>query len=76
VKTYLQGSRTFPGNLSTEVLEKEAREREKIKGKLLIEKEKIENGPKMEYQKQISTELRPRYLSVTGTGEQLRCSCV
>jgi hypothetical protein len=40
VKTYLEGSRTFLKNLSTEVLEKEAREGRKVSGKVLIEKEK------------------------------------
>jgi hypothetical protein len=40
VKTYLEGSRTFLKNLSTEVLEKEAGERRKVSGEVLIEKEK------------------------------------
>jgi hypothetical protein len=59
VKTYLEGSRTFPKNLSTEVLEKERREGGKVNGKVLIDTEKKEKRPKMEYQTQISTELRP-----------------
>jgi hypothetical protein len=42
VETYLEGSRTFPKNLSTEVLEKEARQTGKVHGKVLIDKEKYE----------------------------------
>jgi hypothetical protein len=63
VKTYLEGSRTFPKNLSTEVLEKEGRGSGKANGKGLMDKEKSGEGPKMEYQRQISTELRPRNFS-------------
>jgi hypothetical protein len=58
VKTYLQESRTFPANLSTEVLEKEAGRNKKENAKVLKHKEKVGKSPKMGYHTRMSTEAR------------------
>jgi hypothetical protein len=60
VGTYLEESRTFRENGSTEVLQKEEEAVWKRSGKSLVGKKKRENGPKLRLGERFGTKSRPR----------------